>query len=312
MINKKFKKFPKEEDLRLSRRFKEKGDNQAFNELVENNMWIVKRVAFKFANRGVELEDLIQEGCIALLVSAKKFNYKRGCRLSTYAVIWIKRYIILEIIKKRDIHIPEHIQKDFLNINKTKDFLKEKSGKEVSLREISNETGLSIKEIKFIYEKMNMHCASLDDSVKFKKSESSGNKKISEVIGDISFSSVDKLLEFKEELGKIMKIVLNMINQFSKRKQSIFYEYFGLNENFQSKTLEEVAQKFSCGPSNVGQHIQRILIDLYIGLKKNGYEIQKNRTRIWLSEKIDLCCWLQETTGARFNILEYKKEIIKQ
>ena len=307
MQNKKFKKFLKEEDLRLSRKFKEENDKHAFNQLVENNMWKVEREAYKFTNRGVELCDLIQVGRMGLSIAAKKFDYKRGYRLSTYAAFWIKRYIILEIVKKRNIHIPEHIQKDFLNINKTKDFLEEKLGKEASLKEVSNETGFSIKKIEFISGKMNMHCTSLDDPIKFKKSEISGSKPISEVIGDISFFPVERLLELKQELRKIMEIVLNTINQFPEKNQSIFYEYFVHN-----KTFKKIAQEFSCGHSNIGWHIKKILMALCTRLKKNGYEVQKTKIKNWLFEKIDLCCWLQETTGANFSILEYKREPIKQ
>lgn len=307
MVNKKFKKFSKEKDLELSRKFKEENNKYALSQLIEINMWLVVRIAYRFMSRGIELDDLIQAGSIGLYKAAKKFDYKKKFRLSTFSAFWIRRYITLEIIKKRNIHIPSHIQEDYLNIYKTKNFLEEKFGKKVSVQEISNETGISIEKIKFIYEKMNMHCASLDDSVKFKKNESSGNKQKSEIIGDISFYSAEQLLILKEELNRIMKIVLNTTNQFPKKNKSIFYEHFVYN-----KTFKEIAQDFSCCYSNIAQHIEKILIAMYVRLKKNGYKVQKNKTKDWLSEKFDLCCWLQETTGANFNILEYKEETTKQ
>ncbi|MCK5510501.1 sigma-70 family RNA polymerase sigma factor [Candidatus Parcubacteria bacterium] len=303
MINKKFKKFPKEKDLELSRRFKEKNDKYALNQLVEINMWTVKKEAYKFTNRGVELYDLFQAGVIGLIIAAKKFDHTRGCRLSTYAGFWIKAYIVKEI-KKRNIHIPSHIQEDFSNICKTKDFLEKKLEREASLHEISDETGVSVEKIEFIYKKMNLYCTSLDAPIKYKKSESSGSKSKSEVIGDISFSSVDQLLVLKEELSKTMKIILNAINQFPKENKNIFCKCLGLNENFQYESIEEIATEFSCSESNIRQHIKRSFNNLYFKLKKNGYEIQKDRIEAWLAEKIYLCYWLQETTGANFSILK--------
>ena len=298
MINKKFKKFPKEKDLELSRKFKEEDDSHAFNELIENNMWIVKRIAFKFANRGVELDDLFQEGSIALFEDAKKFDYKMNCRLSTYAVFRIREYVTREI-KRKSIHIPRYIQEAFSNIYKTKCFLEEKFRREASLKEISDKTGISVEKIKFIYENMNIYCTSLDALINYKKSDSSGNKQKSEVIGDVSFFSVEQLLILKEELEKIMEIVLDTINQFSKKNQSIFYEHL-----IHDKSFMEIAEKFSCWSSGIGQSMKKMLKILCIKLKKDGYEIKRGKIKNWLSDKIYLCYWLQETTGANFSILK--------
>ena len=299
MTNKKFKKFPKEEDLRLSRKFKEKNDKYAFDRLVEINMWAVEREIYKFTNRGFDLDDLGQMGRMGLSIAAKKFDYEKNCRLSTYAAYWIKAYIVREI-KKRNIHIPSYIQENYLNICKTKDFLEENLGREATLQEISDETRLSIEKIKLACKKMKIYCTSLDAPV-YKES---GSRKKSEVIGDISFSSVDQLLILKQELSKVIKIVLNIINQFPEENKNIFCKHLGLNENFQDKSIEEIAQESFCSPSNIRQHVKRSFNNLYVKLKKNGYEIQKDRIEIWLAKKIDLCCWLQETTGANFSILK--------
>lgn len=301
MINKKFKKFPKEKDLELSRRFKEKNDKYALDQLVEINMWAVKKETYKFINRGVELYDLFQAGIIGLIIAAKKFDYTRGCRLSTYAGFWIKAYIVKEI-KKRNIHIPSHIQEDFLNIRKTKDFLEKKLEREASLQEISNETGIAVEKIKFIHEKMNISCTYLDAPI-YKEG---GSRKKSEVIGDFSYSSVDQLLMLKEELSKTMKIILDIINQFPEKNKNIFCKCLGLNENFQNESIEKIAQDFSCTESNIRQHVKRSFNNLYIKLKKNGYEIQKDRIEAWLSDKFYLYSWIQKTTGVHFDILKYQ------
>ncbi|MEA1963231.1 MAG: sigma-70 family RNA polymerase sigma factor [Patescibacteria group bacterium] len=299
MRNKKFKKFPKEKDLELARRFREENDTRAFNQLVEINMWVVVRAAFKFKDRGIELDDLIQIGGMALINVALKFDHEKDCRLSTYAVYRIREDIIREI-KKRNIHIPSHIQEGYLNICKTKDFLEEKYKKEIGLQKISDETGIPVEKIEFIYKKMNIYCASLDAPA-YKGSKSMEE---SEVIGDISFFSAEQFLILKEELRKTMKIILDIINQFPEKNKNIFCKSLGLNKNFQDESIEEIAQEFSCCTSNVRQHVKRSFNNLYIKLKKNGYKIQKDRMHVWLSEKIYLCYWLQEITGANFSILK--------
>lgn len=62
------------------------GDKAAFDRMVSNNMGLVKSIAFRFRDRGVEYEDLIQIGSIGLIKAVKNFDSSVGTRFSTYAV----------------------------------------------------------------------------------------------------------------------------------------------------------------------------------------------------------------------------------
>ena len=62
------------------------GDKEARDTLVEENMGLVRSVARRFLNRGVEAEDLIQIGCIGLLKAIDKFDCSYDVKFSTYAV----------------------------------------------------------------------------------------------------------------------------------------------------------------------------------------------------------------------------------
>jgi RNA polymerase primary sigma factor len=57
----------------------------AINQLVTSNLRLVTSIAKRFLNRGLDLEDLIQEGSIGLMKAISKFNYKLGNKFSTYA-----------------------------------------------------------------------------------------------------------------------------------------------------------------------------------------------------------------------------------
>jgi RNA polymerase primary sigma factor len=85
------------------------GDQEAVRKMVNANLRLVVSVAREYADRGVPLLDLFQEGSIGLLIAAKNFDYTLEYRFSTYATKWIRqrisRYIAAHIGL---IRVPEH------------------------------------------------------------------------------------------------------------------------------------------------------------------------------------------------------------
>ena len=77
-----------DETLSLLKAAKE-GDDKARKKLMEDNLRLVWSVARRFMNRGQELEDLFQIGCIGLLKASDHFDIERPVKLSTYAVPFI-------------------------------------------------------------------------------------------------------------------------------------------------------------------------------------------------------------------------------
>lgn len=81
----------REEEVILARLIPK--DHSAFEELTLRNLGLVVSVAKKYNSRGVDFEDLIQEGSIGLMRAARKYNPGKGFRFSTYATWWIKREV---------------------------------------------------------------------------------------------------------------------------------------------------------------------------------------------------------------------------
>jgi RNA polymerase primary sigma factor len=83
----------REEEQKLSERIK-KGNLRARNQLVTANLRFALDVAKRYQGRGVALEDLISAANFGLLEAAKRFDGDNGVRFITYAVWWIRRYIL--------------------------------------------------------------------------------------------------------------------------------------------------------------------------------------------------------------------------
>ena len=85
------------------------GNEEAVRKMVSSNLRLVVSVAKEYADRGVPLLDLCQEGSIGLLIAAKNFDYTLEFRFSTYATKWIRQRIVRYINNHAGlIRVPEH------------------------------------------------------------------------------------------------------------------------------------------------------------------------------------------------------------
>ena len=89
-------RLTREQEIELAKRISGGGQDaeDAEKQLIEANLRLVVATAKRYRNRGRGLLDLLQEGNIGLMKAAKKFNYTRGYKFSTYAIWWVRRRLI--------------------------------------------------------------------------------------------------------------------------------------------------------------------------------------------------------------------------
>ena len=96
------KRFPiltPEEELNLARRWRENGDQEAANRLVQSHLRLVIKIAYSFRGYGSAVGDLIGEGNIGLMKSLKRYDPNRGFRFSTFALWWIRAEISEYVVR---------------------------------------------------------------------------------------------------------------------------------------------------------------------------------------------------------------------
>lgn len=114
---KKNKPITKKEEINLWRNFKENNDLTAREKLIKANLRFVPTVAKQFKGCGLPFADIIEEGNIGLIKAIDRFDPKKDNKVISYAVWWIRKYI-MEAIEKKSVLDTENIDDVFIKTNK--------------------------------------------------------------------------------------------------------------------------------------------------------------------------------------------------
>ena len=130
------------EEARLAQRTAT-GDLDAKRRLVEANLGLVIAIVRRYRGRGVEQQDLVQEGTLGLIRAIGKFDRRRGVRLSTYASWWIRQAVERAILEQgRTIRLPASAAEQLRWVDKARRELAARFGHFPNDDELAGRTGI--------------------------------------------------------------------------------------------------------------------------------------------------------------------------
>ncbi len=211
--------------------------------LIQANSRLVVSVAKKYMGRGVPFLDLIQEGNIGLIRSAKKFNYHRGYKFSTYATWWIRQAVTRAVADQgRTIRLPVHMAEQINRVFRSQHQLAQGLGRDPSVQEMAESLGLPPEKIEHIFDvarrplSLEMPTGDEEDAL------------LGDFIEDDSSPQPDQVVTntlLSESLGEAL-------NGLRPREVRILQLRYGLLDG-QTYTLEEVGRKMGVTRERVRQ-----------------------------------------------------------
>jgi RNA polymerase primary sigma factor len=211
--------------------------------LITANSRLVISVAKKYMGRGVPFLDLIQEGNIGLIRAAKKFDYRRGHKFSTYATWWIRQAVTRAIADQgRTIRVPVHMGDQINKLLRVSHQLTQKLGRDPSTEELADFLGVPPKKVENM-----IQVARRPLSLETPTDEEEDSVLADFIQDEESPAPVDAVTQ--NLLHEHLKEVLNTLPP---REVRILQLRYGLLDG-QSYTLEEVGRKMGVTRERVRQ-----------------------------------------------------------
>lgn len=222
----------------------ESKSQRAKKEMIEANLRLVISIAKNYANRGMVLLDLLQEGNVGLMRAVDKFDYRRGFKFSTYATWWIRQGITRAIADQaRLIRFPVHVIETWNKIRRVINQVTQETGREPEDYTIAEMTGIPLDKVQNLL-KTAKEPFSLDSPV---------GEESDSTLGDFIEDTDTIAAEDITQHGQVTIILEEAMEELlTDREQKVLRMRFGIGMRG-DLTLEEIGRQFKVTRERIRQ-----------------------------------------------------------
>jgi RNA polymerase primary sigma factor len=215
----------------------------AVEHLIKSNSRLVISVAKKYVGRGVGFLDLIQEGNIGLMRAAKKFDYQRGYKFSTYATWWIRQAITRALAdQSRTIRMPVHMGDQISKMLRIQHTLRQDLGRDPNTKEIAEAMQVAPSKIKFM-KRVSQFPLSIEAPVSYESDAVLGD-----FIEDVETPNPEKSASHSQ----LQEQLKHVLEKLPPREARILKMRFGLTDG-KIYTLRETGEKMGVSRERIRQ-----------------------------------------------------------
>jgi len=259
----KYPPISREEEHELAVRWVEEGDVDAARSLAVANLRLVVKIAMEYRRAWTNLLDLIQDGNLGLLEAVQRFDPYKGVKLSSYAVFWIRAYMLKYILDNfRSVRLgrTRAQRKLFFRLNKEKRLL-EREGFEAEPRLLAERLDVPEEEVRYMEQRL----AESDLSMNAPLRRESGAAEFGDFIAAPGADAEETVAN-----AELRRVFLDKARDFAatleERDQSIVNQRILAEE---PQTLQELADEFGVSRERVRQLEKRLVTRLREYLKEN-------------------------------------------
>lgn len=223
--------------------------NQAKHLMVKHNLRLVISVARRYAYRGLELSDLIQEGAVGLIRGIQRFDPSKGYKFSTYSHWWIRQSVSRAVVDQgRTVRLPAHIVEMLTRMRRAEQVVKQQGQPDESTAvRVGALLGVTPDRVRELLV-MSRDVSSMDAET---TSHSSKDSRRSTLSDSVAASPVALEEEYDSQfLADDLNTVLNTLEP---RERNVLRMHFGLMGNGRAMTLVDVGTTYGLSRERVRQ-----------------------------------------------------------
>ena len=273
------RKFPmleKDQEFMLAKRFKEHGDPNAAQQLIQSHLRLVAKIAMGYRGYGLPTGEVISEGNVGLMQAVKKFDPDKGFRLSTYAMWWIRAAIQEYILRSWSlvkIGTTAAQKKLFFNLRRMKGQIDAIDDGDLTPDQVEHiATKLGVKEDEVVSMNRRMSGGEASLNAPMRAGEEGGGAEWQDWLVDENAVDAESMMVRDDEFDTRMELLSEAMSGLNERERHILTERRLTEE---PRTLEDLSTEYGVSRERIRQIEVRAFEKLQKAMKRLDRDLRE-------------------------------------